>query len=249
MLLTCATHLLSLTVVRDYWRYPWLACVRVIITFFLFLTTGLLLSNQNSTEAKFPTDIPPPGAEPAFMFAPAVCYQNGQSSFKDTLGQTMNQGGQRFIDVILNSTPDNKIRGWNWYIMMLLFYLAAFLLEVFRSLNRGSDEEGRKRHGIMRGLKRAAMIGPKASKMFGRIGRLLMLLYLLGGMAISGATIFLTSEYLFSLRRWARNAEWLKTDSESRRSSEDDATAFGQMIPVILSLLTIFALFEKWSGK
>ncbi|KLU90256.1 hypothetical protein MAPG_09220 [Magnaporthiopsis poae ATCC 64411] len=247
MLLTCATHLLSLTVVRDYWRYPWLACVRVLITFLLFLTTGLLLSNQNSSQTNFPTDIPQPGVEPAPMFAPAICYQNGESSIQKSLGMTFGGGGDQLLDVIKNSTLNNKIRGWNWYIMMLLFYLAAFLLEVCRSLNRGSEEEGRKRHSITRGLKRAVMIGPKSSKILSRIGRLLILLYLVGGMAISGAAIITTSQYLLTLRVWARNAAWLKTEGESRRSSEDDATAFGQMIPMILSLLTIFALFEKWS--
>ncbi|EJT69828.1 hypothetical protein GGTG_12711 [Gaeumannomyces tritici R3-111a-1] len=247
MLLTCATHLLSLTVVRDYWRYPWLACVRVLITLFLFLTTGLLLSNQNSTEQIFPSNIPPPGDEPAFMFVPAVCYQNGDTDFKKTLGKTFDEGGTRFADVLFNSNPGNKIRGWNWYIMMLLFYLAAFLLEIFRSINRGSEHPGRKRHGFIQWLKRVTMVGPKSSKALGRLGRGLMIFYLLGGLAISGATIILTSQYLFSLRRWARNAGWLETDEGSRKTSEDDATAFGQMIPMILSLLTIFALFEKWS--
>ncbi|KAL8410267.1 hypothetical protein RB596_000100 [Gaeumannomyces avenae] len=183
------------------------------------------------------------------MFVPAVCYQNGDTEFKKTLGKTFDEGGTRFADVLFNSNPGNKIRGWNWYIMMLLFYLAAFLLEIFRSINRGSEHPGRKRHGFIQWLKRVTMVGPKSSKALGRLGRGLMIFYLLGGLAISGATIILTSQYLFSLRRWARNAGWLETDEESRKTREDDATAFGQMIPMILSLLTIFALFEKWSGK
>lgn len=247
MLLTCATHLLSLTVVRGYWRYPWLACTRVLITLFLFLTTGLLLAGQNAAEQAFPSAIPQPGDQAALMFVPAVCYQNGGMDFKNTFGQTVNQGAERFGNVILNSNPGNRIQGWNWYILMLLFYLAAFLLEVFRSINRGSEHAGRKRHGLVQWLKRATMLGPKGKKVFGGLGRGLMLLYLLGGLAISGATIILTSQYLFSLRRWARNAEWLKANEGSKRTSEDDATAFGQMVPMILSLLTIFALFEKWS--
>ncbi|KAL8383274.1 hypothetical protein RB595_006841 [Gaeumannomyces hyphopodioides] len=247
MLLTCATHLLSLTVVRDYWRYPWLACIRVLITIQLFLTTGLLLSNQNGTEKIFPSDIPPPDAETAYMFIPAVCYQNGDTGLGRTFYQTAGQGANQFADVVLNSNPGNKIQGWNWYIMMLLFYLAAFLLEVFRSINRGSEHPGRKRHGLIRWLKRATMAGPKSSKVLGGLGRGLMILYLLGGLAISGATIFLTSQYLFGLRRWARNAEWLEANEGTIKTSEDDATAFGQMVPMLLSLLTVFALFQKWS--
>ncbi|KAK0718044.1 hypothetical protein B0T26DRAFT_711637 [Lasiosphaeria miniovina] len=48
MLLTCATHLMAVTVVRNYWRFPWMGGIRVLIMTGVFTVTGLLLSNQNS---------------------------------------------------------------------------------------------------------------------------------------------------------------------------------------------------------
>src|SRR4051812_2297546 len=46
MLLTCSTHLMSITVVQNYWRFPFLSVLRIAATICVFLVTGLILANQ-----------------------------------------------------------------------------------------------------------------------------------------------------------------------------------------------------------
>lgn len=81
MLLTCATHLMSVTIVRNYWKYPWLALFRVICISGVFIVTGVLLTNQNAREdPPFPTTLPLANETDSLIFLPAACFQNQQNT-------------------------------------------------------------------------------------------------------------------------------------------------------------------------
>lgn len=60
LLLTCATHLMAVTIVRNYWQYPWLGLLRAMCISGVFVFTGLLFVNQNAEKSlDFPTEVPP----------------------------------------------------------------------------------------------------------------------------------------------------------------------------------------------
>lgn len=133
MLLTCATHLISVTIVRNHWRFPWLAALRVISITAVFVVTGLLMTNQNAgMKMLFPTGVPDANETVSSIFLPAACFQGGSHTTLDTVKETVLNAHAFFKDNIAQSTPRNKIQGWNLYIMTLLFYGAAIISELVR---------------------------------------------------------------------------------------------------------------------
>ena len=67
LLITCATHLMAVTIGKHYWEHPFLASLRVVITTAVFVATGVFLSNQGmaaGSQLGFPTEVDytPPGA-------------------------------------------------------------------------------------------------------------------------------------------------------------------------------------------
>lgn len=88
-------------------------------------------------------------------------------------------------------------------------------------------------------------------KVYGRFFRKLVegffLLYLLGGIAISCAIVVIQGKYVFALRRWVNNSGWMEL--EDGQNPENDATSFGQLVPICLTALTLFAFLGIISGK
>ncbi|KAK9415974.1 hypothetical protein SUNI508_09934 [Seiridium unicorne] len=238
VLLTCATHLMTVTIASS-------------IEKTLVLPTGVLMSNQNvSTDPKviFPTAVPPANETDSLMFLPAACFQDSNAQVSDTFKQSFAGNEQFFVNTIGNSTPKNKIQGWNMYIVMLLFYIAALIVEFIRWWRRGAK---RVRSKYRKGL--VDMIGrwfPKA-KPYGRFFRKVVefsfLIYLLGGIAISCATVILSGQYIFALRGWVDRSGWLQLDNG--QNPENDATTFGQLVPIFLTALTFFTLMGIISEK
>ena len=60
LLFTCATHLMSVTIAKHYWQHPYVAALRIAITTLVYIITGVIMSNQNSSSNKFPTQVPSP---------------------------------------------------------------------------------------------------------------------------------------------------------------------------------------------
>jgi len=247
MLLTCATHLMSVTIVRDYWRYPWLAFLRILVVTGLFLITGLLLSNQNANkDLRFPTSLPGSNETDSTMFLPAACFQSERALLGDTLLESTSSASQA-ANTFLRSEPGNHIQGWNMFLIILLWYIVAFLVDVARFFNRGKDktrEDGTpgKRARVIRFLR-----AHKPKSLGVRILKTFFCLYLLGGVAISAATVYLSAHYMMALRSWAKQSAWLQLD-EGFQSPEDDATSFGQLVPIFLCLLTLFSFAQTISG-
>ncbi|KAK9771419.1 hypothetical protein AB5N19_03169 [Seiridium cardinale] len=237
--------------VRDYWRYPWLALLRGVCVTGVYILAGVLMSNQNvSTDPKviFPTVVPPANETDSLMFLPAACFQDSNAKLSNTFEQSFSGNEQFFVNTIGNSTPRNKIQGWNMYIVMLLFYIAALIVEFIRWWRRGAKRVHSK---YKKGL--VDMIGrwfPKArpyGRFFRKVVEISFLIYLLGGIAISCATVILSGQYIFALRAWVDRSGWLQLDNG--QNPENDATTFGQLVPIFLTALTFFTLMGIISEK
>ncbi|KAI0010095.1 hypothetical protein F4779DRAFT_627406 [Xylariaceae sp. FL0662B] len=240
MLLTCATHLLSVTIVRNYWKYPLLAALRVICITGVFIVTGLLMTNQNAdVNIPFPTGVPSGSQSDSLLFLPAACFQSERNTATETFRESTATAKNFFIDTVYKSTPRNLIQGWNWYVIILLFYGAAIIAEVLRFFRRGSHRPGWR-----------ARVGKKFRHWIGLASPLrkviqnLFLAYLIAGVGISCAAVILSTRYIFDLRRWVDESGWIEDDNP-----ENDATSFGQLVPIFSSALIIFSLCQVLSEK
>ncbi|KAI0397196.1 hypothetical protein F5Y17DRAFT_13600 [Xylariaceae sp. FL0594] len=142
LLLTCATHLMSVIIVRNYWKYPWLSIVRILAITGVFTVTGLLFTNQNAAGKHFPTGIPDADQSDSLIFLPAACFQDSTNSAAATFQESVRDPNAFFVQIIGHSTPDNKIQGWNVYVLTLLYYGAALLAELVRFIRRARSRQG-----------------------------------------------------------------------------------------------------------
>ncbi|KAK3361021.1 hypothetical protein B0T24DRAFT_539902 [Lasiosphaeria ovina] len=249
MILTCATHLMSVTIVRNYWRYPWLAILRILIVTGLFIVTGIFLSSQNEQTTyvglPFPSAIPPGNQIANIMFLPAACFQSNNSLLMSTLLNSTSSPEQSKQSLIY-SQPGNRIQGWNLFLFILFCYCAAFIVDVVRFFRRGIGKEPRGWRGNF------AAKHPRFCTAPGRVLKvavqILFCLYLLGGIAVSAAAVILSAKYINDLRTWAKSTGWLEVD-EGGQSAEDDATSFGQLVPIFLCLLIVFSIAQTLSGE
>ncbi|KAM7187724.1 hypothetical protein V8F20_010861 [Naviculisporaceae sp. PSN 640] len=141
MLMTCTTHMLSVTIVRNYWRWGFLSGARVIVCTGVFIVTGILLANQNNgytDERQFPAQVPPHDANYSSILLPAACFQQGNSQLLNTLHDSV---GEHASDAFLRSQPGNSIPGWNCYLTTLLFYILAGFVDMLRAFRRGAQSK------------------------------------------------------------------------------------------------------------
>ncbi|KAI1770557.1 hypothetical protein F4818DRAFT_259868 [Hypoxylon cercidicola] len=243
MLLTCATHLISVTIVRNYWKFPWLAGLRVVAIALVFIATGLLMTNQN-TEADmlFPTGIPNANETDSPLFLPAACFQSNEHTAVDTFKDTTSNAKAFFVDSIANSTPHNKIQGWNWYIITLLFYGAATIAEIIRFFRRGKSRPGW-RAQIGNRFRQCCGLGTPLRKVVESV----FLIYLAAGVGISLVVTIISTRYIFQLRSWVNNSGWIQ--KENNKNPENDATSFGQLVPILTSALIVFSFAQIISEK
>lgn len=245
LLLTCATHLLSVAVVRHYWRYPLLAGIRVAVITGVFVVTGLLLGNQNATNRiPFPSEVPPLKQPDSYLLMSAACFQASNSPFIRTF-TTSFKDEEHAKKAFLEARPGNKIEGWNFYLFILFCYGAAILVEIGKMVVRSNQRK--QFFNMSQGLKSTFLSGKSGSLIRG-LSRFAYGLYLAACVAISGVTIGFQVTQLFGLRRWARRSGWLETN-EGGLSEEDDWSTFGQLVPMFLGLLTLFTFVENISRK
>ncbi|KAI0381695.1 hypothetical protein F5Y04DRAFT_255081 [Hypomontagnella monticulosa] len=243
MLLTCATHLVSVTIVRNYWKFPWLALLRIGCITFVFIATGLLMTNQNAdTDMDFPTGIPNANETDSAIFLPAACFQVGGPTALSTFRETTSSADTFFKDNIAASTPRNKIQGFNLYIISLLYYALAIIAESIRFIKRGEDTPGPRK-----------WICDKFGMCFraGTIQRGVMntiyLFYIFLGVGISCAVTIISAQYIFNLRAWVNKSGWIQP--ENGQNPENDAKSFGQLVPIFSSALIVFGFAQIISEK
>ncbi|KAI1651309.1 uncharacterized protein F4817DRAFT_356254 [Daldinia loculata] len=231
MLLTCATHLISVTIVRNYWRFPWLAALRVISITAVFVVTGLLMTNQNADmEMLFPTGVPDANETASSIFLPAACFQGGSHTTLDTVKETILSAHAFFKDNIAQSTPRNKIQGWNLYIMTLLFYGAAIIAELVRLIRRSKSRPGWRGH-VGNQFRKCGSLGTTTAR---KISQWVSTIYLLAGVILSYVVTVISTRYIFELRTW---------------NPENDAKSFGQLVPILSSALIVFSFAQIISEK
>jgi hypothetical protein len=236
MLITCATHLMSVTVVSQYWKHKLLAVFRILLVTGLYIVTCLLLSNQNAElELQWPTAVPGRNETNTLPVLPAACFEGNGSAVDKTLRDTFGRGAKHISEnVIVQSTPSNHIVGWNFFILMVLWYGAALIAELFRLwYHRPSYAQGHPR----------ARCGA-----FGKwVGRAFWF-YQFAGTTFCMVAIVMSYKYIQDLRSWMDKSPWLKKQLDGT-NLENDATSFGQLVPLLLILLTVFALLQLIGGR
>lgn len=236
MLMGCATHLLSMVVVSEYWQNRYLALLRIAVIGILYILTGIILANQNIVSG--PDTIPWPSVVPdedernTTMILPAACFLSKDSSFIDALNSTF-ANEKLFEATVMDSTPGNV--GWNLYIVMFLFYSLSFLAIFTRALyNRCKPAVAKYRARRLRNF-----IGSSISWLFW--------IYQVIGAFLCLAAMVNRFNYILRLRSWMNDSGWIEPDIGGH-NPENDATTFGQMVPILMISMTLFTFLQTWSG-
>ncbi|KAK3401693.1 hypothetical protein B0T20DRAFT_450676 [Sordaria brevicollis] len=236
LLLTCATHLLTLLVSKHYWEHPWVAGIRTVATALLYLATGILLSTQAApgSELAFPTQVPKDDEKWSTLLLPAACFQGSAAQFGSTLQQSF-QGAGLF-------KVGDRITGWTPFVILVLYYVLANIVTIGRVVRAGRENGGR-REKFCKWL--VDIIGQKKLKWVNRIGGQIYGVYLLAGLAIAGYTMASSSEYIAMLRRWVDRSGWIQLFDGT--NSENDPKSFGQLVPLLMMTLTVFTFLQMLS--
>lgn len=257
---------MSVTIVRQYWRHIVLGLVRVVCITLLFFVTGLLLANQNADTStySFPTKVPGDKEQDSLLFMAAACFQIEGDQFTDTVNQTF-ATPEHFKNVILDGSPDGTIIGWDKFIFMGIWYVAALLMEIFDILKRGSKGGGKRKKfagaivqcckALTRwffpccirraGKHQGVILEDEYLPVTGlrKIGHSALSIYLVGGVSLSVWTVIASGIYMRDLRAWVRQSQWL-AENDEHITSEDDATTFGQLVPICMSGLILFSIIQ-----
>lgn len=236
LLITCATHLMSVTVISQYWKHKLLAVFRILLVTALYIVTALLLTNQNAgLKLIWPTALPLKNENDTLLVLPAACFQGDESTLDKTLQDTFGRGGAHLaVDAIGNSTPNNHIVGWNFFVLMVLWYGAALIAELFRLWY----------HRSSRARKSSQVKRTRLSRWIGRA----FWFYQFAGTVFCSVAIVMTYKYIQDLRGWIDRSPWLKKGPDGT-NPENDSTTFGQLVPLLLILLTVFTTLQLIGGK
>ncbi|KAK3948310.1 hypothetical protein QBC32DRAFT_351889 [Pseudoneurospora amorphoporcata] len=236
LLLTCATHLLTLLVSKHYWEHPWVAGIRTVATALLYLATGILLSTQAApgSELAFPTQVPKDDEKWSTLLLPAACFQGSAAQFGNTLQQSFHGAGLFKVG--------DRITGWTPFVILVLFYVLANIVTLGRVVRAGRENGGRREKFCKWFVELA---GTKKLKWVHRIGGQVYGVYLLAGLAISGYTMASSSEYIAMLRRWVDRSGWIQLFDGY--NSENDPKSFGQLVPLLMITLTVFTFLQMLS--
>ena len=150
----------------------------------------------------FPSQVPMADITQSQILLPAACFQKGNSALLATLGDSVK--ADKAFDSFFNDKPGNKIPGWSNYLMILLLYLAASLVDILRWFRRGaqSKPDGR-RARILTFLRCSSAVQRKRQQKsdkqpFVSVGGLVFFffsLYLLAGIGVSCWTVVVSARY------------------------------------------------------
>ncbi|KAI0161595.1 hypothetical protein GGR57DRAFT_363034 [Xylariaceae sp. FL1272] len=243
LLLTCATHLMSVIIVRNYWKYIGLAIVRIIAITGVFIVTALLFTNQNAERRQFPTGIPAWNETDSLLFLAAACFESSDNKAINTFKQSTQNPDAFFQKTLVNSTPDNKVQGWNYFVAILLYYGAAIIVAIVRVIRRGKSRPGW-RGRLGQSVKRSC----GHIRFLRRFFEWLFFIYMLLGVFLGALVVVMAGKYIFDLRRWVNRSGWIEKEN-GVLNPEDDWSTFGQLVPIITSALILFSLAQIVSGK
>lgn len=195
LLVTCATHLLAVTVSRHYWQHPYVGVLRVTVTTLVFVVTGIILSNQGSGSRGFPTKVPLDTETYSPMLLPAACFQSGDLLLEGEIELAFKAGS-------VESFLGGQIHGWTQYLIMFIFYILAVLASLGRTVRRGKEGGARKR--LTRWWAAAFPALHWAAPLF----KIFFGMYLVIGIALSMWTIAIAAVHVLRLRWWVDRSDW-----------------------------------------
>ncbi|KAK4175076.1 hypothetical protein QBC36DRAFT_332259 [Triangularia setosa] len=239
LLVTCATHLMAVTVSSNYWEHRFVGGLRLVVTSLVYVITGILLSNRGEPDLGFPTQVPANEETYSFMLLPAACFQTDGIRLGTELDKSFRVGSA-------NEFFNGQVHGWTQFIIMFLFYFLAAVVSVGRLIRRGKDHNGKRTRFIV-WFKQT--LNPFFQ--WKRFFYIFFGLYLLAGIAVSSWTVVTSALYVFALRRWVHGSGWMKAiDVEiPGRIAENDPSTFGQLVPVLLISLTLFTFLQVISER
>ncbi|CCF33512.1 hypothetical protein CH063_00986 [Colletotrichum higginsianum] len=244
LLLTCATHLMSVVISRNYWKSPLVAIVRVILITSVFILTGFVLSSQKSN---FPMKVPEDGDPDVALLLRAACYQDerGMEMLRNKLVDSF-KDPEAAKQAFVFSNPGNFIHGWNLYLAILVWYAVTILAEFGRWFYRARERRKQKKLQVMETRGKLLRGLEDRTSFLGKIFYWIYGFYVMGGLVICGITVVVCAIQIMKLRKWAKRSTWLKVDTGGQ-SEEDDATSFGQLVPIILVGLVVFSALATFS--
>jgi hypothetical protein len=237
---------MSITVVSQYWKHKLLAVFRILLVTALYIVTALLLSNQNAgLELQWPTATPIKNETDTLLVLPAACFQGSQGTLDKTLKDSFGRGAPHLaVDAIGKSSPNNHIVGWNFFILMVLWYGAAIIAEGWRYWLHWYHRRGGFQENAPSRFPQLRAFVSISNKWISR----LFWVYQAIGMIFCMVAIVMTFLYIQSLRGWMNRSPWMKKEVDGT-NPEYDATSFGQLVPLLLTLLTVFTTLQLLGGK
>jgi hypothetical protein len=207
--------------------------MRIVLVTGLYIATLLLVTNQNAGMVPpFPTQIPPATANDTLMVLPAACFQGAVAMALETTQQSF-RNETAFQNTLFKSTPNNHLNGWNFFLLMVMFYIIAVIIEIVRFVQHRSPKDGpRPRKHKTRWLQ--------------IIGYWSYLLFQFAGVSLSMVAIIWSYRYIVELRRWMGNSGLMHIVDNF--NPESDWSSFGQLVPMFLCLLVLFTFAQVTQG-
>jgi len=250
LLISCATHILAVAAVRQYWRHKLLAFIRVVCVGLFLLMTTMFIMNQNAHDngIKFPTTLSRVETQDELMFLPAACFQSSDNAVISTL-QASTESVDAFVTSIKNSTPGwNVIQGWPCYVIMMLYYGLALIAAIGRVIlwcfKKGCRALRTKIESVAERPGSSGTFVRKSIHVVRIAQRCYYCVFLGVGIAVAVYTTKETATYIYQLRDWAHKSGWMPTPN-----TENEATTFGQLVPALSCVYIVFGLAQVISGE
>jgi len=186
---------------RHFWEHAWVGASRFAVTGYLFVLTGHLLSNQQSSSTLgFPTNPPLMNVTHSPMLLPAACFQHP----KELILMGFDKSSKKFKITEFKKLFGSQLHGWLHYILLLICYIVSSLISLSRLLFRRSRDGSRKQKFVER-IKshlpswllysRAIFFFP-----FG--------VYLVTCLLASTTTVVRVTQYIIQMRTWLKVSGW-----------------------------------------
>jgi len=116
------------------------------------------------------------------------------------------------LNVFVFNQPGDQIPGWNNYLIILLWYCVAFIVDIIRFFCRGLAKDNSVRRNLVRCasslFEKQDISEPSKVWVFIFCG--LFVVYLFGGIEISVWIVVKSINYILGLRSWAKGTGWMQ---------------------------------------